>query len=157
MATAFQVRLPCDLPLAASARSSEAPLLPPTLQIMDDVLNLRGLYSGKADKHADMQLKVLGEDITAGKVTFPVVKAITRLPKGEMKALWEVIKSKPADQAVVQRCIDILERCDAIEACVRHSQDIVEEAFRALDPVVPDSFSKIMLRSFGWFVTERQH
>ena len=34
---------------------------------MDDVLNLRGIYSGKADKMAQaMELKTLGEDITAG-------------------------------------------------------------------------------------------
>jgi geranylgeranyl pyrophosphate synthase len=123
---------------------------------MDDVLNLRGLYSSKADKLADLQLKTLGEDITAGKVTFPVVKAITRLPKAQMKELWAIVKSQPEDPAVVQRCIDLLESCDAIEACVRQSQDLVEDAFRVLDPIVPDSFSKIMLRSFGWFVTERQ-
>jgi hypothetical protein len=33
---------------------------------MDDVLNLRGIYSSKADKTAGKELKTLGEDITAG-------------------------------------------------------------------------------------------
>ena len=61
-------------------------------QIMDDVLNLRGIYSGKADAgKAGTELKTRGEDITAGKVTIPVVKAMSRLPLGEMRALWEVI------------------------------------------------------------------
>jgi len=124
-------------------------------QIMDDVLNLRGLYSGKADKTSGVELKNLGEDITAGKVTIPVVKALARLPKDKMRALWEVIKTKPQARAVVDDCIRILEECGAIDACVEHAQNLVEESFKKLDPMIPDSFSKIMLRSFGWFVTER--
>lgn len=124
-------------------------------QIMDDVLNLRGLYSGKADKAAGSQLKNLGEDITAGKVTIPVVKAIGLLPKHEMRELWETIKTKPEERAVIDRCIAKLEECGAIEACVKQSEELVETAYRNLDSTIPDSFSKIMLRSFGWFVTER--
>jgi geranylgeranyl pyrophosphate synthase/predicted secreted hydrolase len=124
-------------------------------QIMDDVLNLRGLYTSKADKKAGVELKNLGEDITAGKVTMPVVKAITLLPKDEMRALWEIIKTKPTDRTVVMQCIQKLEDCGAIQACVDQSISLVEDAFKRLDPVVPDSFSKIMLRAFGWFVTEQ--
>lgn len=45
-------------------------------QIMDDVLNLRGLYTNKADLKSGQQLKVVGEDIMAGKVTIPIVKAM---------------------------------------------------------------------------------
>lgn len=126
-------------------------------QIMDDVLNLRGLYSGKADKFSGMQLKNLGEDITAGKVTIPVVKAIGLLPKERMRALWEVIKTKPEDRATIDNCIQILEDCGAIDACVDHAERLVEDSFKKLDPMIPDSFSKIMLRSFGWFVTERHN
>ena len=43
----------------------------------------------------------------------------------------------------------------AIEACIEQSHIIVEEAWAKLDGVVPDSFAKMMLRSFGWFVIER--
>ena len=34
---------------------------------------------------------------------------------------------------------------------------MVESAWIEMDKQVPDSFSKIMLRSFGYFVTERHH
>ena len=166
---------------------------------MDDVLNLRGIYSGKADKTSGMELKNLGEDITAGacarrgpvcvcvcvngwstrassgrpcrppthapvptlppargagKVTIPVVKALALLPKAEMRAIWDVIKTKPTDRAVVQGVIDKLEACGAIDACITHAQDLVESAFAKLQPLIPDSFSLIMLRAFGWFVSE---
>lgn len=126
-------------------------------QIMDDVLNLRGLYSGKADKTSGVELKNLGEDISAGKVTIPVVKALGLLPKAEMRALWDIIKTKPMERAVIDGCIAKLEECGAIDACVDHAQRLVEEAYAKLDTVIPDSFSKIMLRSFGWFVTERDN
>ena len=183
-------------------------------QIMDDVLNLRGIYSGKADKTAGMELKTLGEDITAGacvraceqllvlellcfsrrcpctrapnchcyshcfpssaslfsrlaaapclcplsagKITMPVVKAISRLSKADMFAMWEVIKSKPADRAVVQGVIDQLEACGAVDACVRQAQELVEESYAVLQPLIPDSFSKILLRSFGEWLLWRE-
>lgn len=124
-------------------------------QIMDDVLNLRGLYSGKADRKEGAELKNLGEDITAGKVTIPVVKAIARLPKEQMKAMWATIKTKPTERAVVDAIIAQLEECGAIDECVEHSERLVEDAYKRLDPVIPDSFSKLMLRAFGWFVTEQ--
>lgn len=126
-------------------------------QIMDDVLNLRGLMTGESDKVKDVQLKNLGEDVTAGKVTMPVVKAVGKLPRERMQELWRTIESKPEDAETIARCIDTLENCGAIDACVDQAIDLVESAWAELDPLVEDSFSKIMLRSFGWFVTERTY
>jgi len=112
-------------------------------QIMDDVLNLRGLYSGKADAQSSaVELKNLGEDITAGKVTIPVVKAIRLLPRADMRAMWETIKSKPQDRAIVNSIIAKLEDCGAIEECVLQSEKLVNDAFKNLDSIIPDSFSK---------------
>ncbi len=125
-------------------------------QIMDDVLNLRGLYSTKADKTAGLELKNLGEDISAGKVTIPVVKAIGLLPKDEMRALWNIIKTKPMERKVIDGCIATLEKCGAIDACVAQAVSLVDDSFAKLDEHIPDSFSKLMLRAFGFFVIEQQ-
>ena len=133
----------------------------PTLDMesLAGVANARGRakadQSTKADKNAGETLKTLGEDITAGKVTIPVVKAIGLLPTAEMRALWDVIKTKPKDRATVDRCIAILEACGAVDACVAHAERLVEDSYRALSPFIPDSFSKLMLRAFGWFVIEQ--
>jgi geranylgeranyl pyrophosphate synthase len=127
-------------------------------QIMDDVLNLRGLYAGKADKAgagSKETLKTLGEDIMAGKVTIPVVKAMRRLPQAEMRAMWAVIRTKPQERAVVDGVIAQLEACGAVQECVEQSERMVNDAFQRLDKVIPDSFAKLMLRSFGFFVTVR--
>lgn len=115
-------------------------------QIMDDVLNLRGIYSGKSDKAAlaGVQLKVLGEDVTAGKATFPIILALSRLPREEMTRLWADVKAKPTDAMIVSDVIARLEACGAIDACVARARTIVEEGFAEVDALLPDSMAKIM-------------
>lgn len=125
-------------------------------QIMDDVLNLRGLYTNDADLKKAGLMKTLGEDITAGKVTIPVVKAMGRIKSREERAaLWDTVSSKPEDRETVVRVIKQLEELGAVEACVEQATKLVEDAWKVMDAAVPDSFAKIMLRSFGWFVIER--
>jgi len=126
-------------------------------QIMDDVLNLRGLYSKDSDKmKKGTALKRLGEDIVEGKVTMPVCKAMAKLQTvEERKKLWDIIKSKPQDQKIVDSVIAQLEDLGAIQACVDQADKIVNQAWSDLDSVIPDSFAKMMLRAFGSFVIER--
>ena len=54
-------------------------------QIIDDVLNLRG-FKGN--------LKAKAEDIVQGKVTLPVAKALSRLPKREREWLWDTLQDQ---------------------------------------------------------------
>jgi len=125
-------------------------------QIMDYVLNLRGLYSTKADKAKKAQiLKTLGEDIKDGKVTMPIAKAMSRMGLKDRRVLWNTVRSKPQDQKTVLQCIADLEACGAIDACTAQADTLVEDSWKKLDQVCPDSFSKIMLRAFGSFVVER--
>lgn len=126
-------------------------------QIMDDVLNLRGLFAKETDKlKLGTSLKRLGEDIVDGKVTFPVAKAMARLSSQEdRRSLWDTIRSKPQDQAVVDAIIQQLEELGAIDECVQQAENEVEQAWARLDSVIPDSFPKMMLRAFGSFVIER--
>ena len=122
---------------------------------MDDVLNLRGLVTTSADKTAGQKLKTVGEDITAGKVTICVAKAAAAMPADALEDLWLKIKSRPEDRETIDHCIAVMEDAGAIDACVDQAKTMVEDAWNDLDKVIPDSFSKIMLRSFGWYVIER--
>jgi len=87
-------------------------------------------------------------------VTFPVVKAVQRLPQAEMTALWATIKSRPSDRATVDGVISQLEACGAIEACVEHATRLVEEGFTHADPALPETQAKMMLQAFGSFLVE---
>lgn len=117
-------------------------------QIIDDILNLRGFEENRKDR---------GEDITQGKITAPVAKAMTRLPVNERRALWRLVSSKPTDAATIREAVDIIDRCGALDACETQARALVEEAWQAIEPVIPDSQFKIRLRAFGWFVLDRHY
>jgi geranylgeranyl pyrophosphate synthase len=125
-------------------------------QIMDDVLNLRGLFTDSADRVANIKLKTIGEDIMTGKITMPVCKAMDgRLNLQERTELWGIIKSKPQDAETVAEAIEILEQCGALDDCVAQAEEIVESSWAQLDKLTPDTFSKLMLRSFAGYVIYR--
>jgi len=107
-----------------------------------------GMMGGVASK---------GEDISCGKVTMPVAKAMSRLPKEERRALWETISSRPADPGVIAGVIAQLESCCAISTCEEQARELVESAWRRLDPLLRDSHVKLTLRAFGWYVLERTY
>ncbi len=117
-------------------------------QIVDDVLNLRGF---KGD------LKSRGEDVSHGKITLPVAKALSRLGLEERRTLREILAAKTTDPAEVRRVIDMLEECGAVEACATEARDMVEAGWRRLEPLIEDTLAKTMLRAFGWFVLERHY
>jgi geranylgeranyl pyrophosphate synthase len=117
-------------------------------QIIDDVLNLRGF---------DENRKSRGEDVTQGKVTAPVAKAMTRLPIEGRRELWSRLSAKPSDSRDILDVIAIVDGCGALDACERQARDLVEEAWRSMDPLVADSQYKIRLRAFGWFILDRHY
>lgn len=117
-------------------------------QIIDDVLNLRGF---KGD------LKSRGEDIAQGKITLPVAKAMARLPLEQRRWLWRTVAARPQEQPVIAEVIQVLEDCGALQTCEDEARTLVEDAWRALEPLVEDSLPKLMLRAFGWYVLERHY
>jgi geranylgeranyl pyrophosphate synthase/predicted secreted hydrolase len=117
-------------------------------QIVDDVLNLKGF---KGD------LKQKGEDISQGKVTLPVARALGRLDRPARVALWADVASKPDDAGLVRSVIDRIEACGALDDCLAQAKTLIEEAWQQLDAVTEASLPKVMLRAFGWYVLERHY
>ena len=117
-------------------------------QIVDDALNLKGFQDG---------LKSKGEDITAGKVTYPVGKAMSLLEHADRKKLWELVKSKPEDRQTISEAIALIDKVDAIDGCLQEAKDMMETAWQLLDPLVVDSMVKLNLRAFSWYVLDRQY
>jgi len=117
-------------------------------QIIDDVLNLRGFKR---------KLKVLGEDITNGSITFPIAKAMSRLLLEERQWVWKTLQAKPKNPIVVSSVVEKLEECGALDACVKQASELVEIAWNEIEPKLEDSIPKMMLRAFGWYVLERHY
>jgi geranylgeranyl pyrophosphate synthase len=117
-------------------------------QIIDDVLNLRGFTDNR---------KTHAEDITEGKITAPVAKAMGRLSRAEREELWSILAAKPSDRGAIARAVALIDGCGALDACEQHARAGIEAAWQALDPLIPDSQFKIRLRAFGWFVLDRHY
>jgi geranylgeranyl pyrophosphate synthase len=117
-------------------------------QIIDDVLNLRGFKN---------DLKARAEDITNGSITLPVAKALARLDLAGRKKLVATLASHPTDPVIVSGVVEQLETIGAVQACADEARDLVEEAWRAADPLLPDTIPKVMLRAFGWYILERHY
>jgi len=117
-------------------------------QIIDDVLNLRGFRG---------DLKQRAEDLSQGKVTFPVAKALRRLEAEARVELWLAVSSKPTAPKVLGELVERIERCGALEACVNQASELVETAWERLTPLLEESMSKVMLRAFGWYLLERHY
>jgi geranylgeranyl pyrophosphate synthase/predicted secreted hydrolase len=117
-------------------------------QIIDDVLNLRGLPG-----------KTKGEDIHAGKVTYPIAIAMAgdRMNAEERKFFWEKLKSKPTDTAVVEDLLNRLNKCNALADSEQQARDMINEAWRKLDSILPDSLAKLHIRAFGYYVLDRHY
>jgi geranylgeranyl pyrophosphate synthase len=117
-------------------------------QIVDDVLNLRGF---------EKDLKQRGEDIRQGKVTLPIARALGQLPLDARRWLWWTLRSRPAQQRIVEKAIDLLESSGTLDDCMALARHHVEQAWQELDPVLEDSQGKVMFRAFSWFVLERHY
>ena len=111
-------------------------------QIVDDAINLRGFEHGLED-HA--------EDLAAGKVTAPVVRAFEELDDPGRRELATLLQDPEGN---VRRILDLVEGCGAVDWCHRYARELVEEAWPAVDEALPESQSKLMLRAFGWFVVD---
>jgi len=119
-----------------------------SFQIIDDTLNLRGFKDG---------LKTKGEDITSGKITYPIAKAMTRLDKLDRARLWKIVASKTDDVVLIKEAVDLLDKVSALDECVQEAKDILNDAWKILDPLVRDSMVKLNLRAFSWYVLDRHY
>lgn len=119
-----------------------------SFQIIDDTLNLKGFKD---------HLKTKGEDITAGKITYPVAKAMPMLNHKDRKRLWEIVSAKTEDISLIAEAVALLDKVNAIDICEREAKTILEKAWKKVDPLLRDSMVKLNLRAFSWFVLERTY
>lgn len=117
-------------------------------QIIDDTLNLKGFKD---------HLKTKGEDITAGKITYPIAKAMAHLNKEDRKRLWEIVSKRTSNIKLIGEAVALLDKVKAIELCEREAKTILEKAWKKLDPLLYDSMVKLNMRAFSWFVLERTY
>jgi geranylgeranyl pyrophosphate synthase len=81
----------------------------------------------------------------------------SRLDLAARTQIWATIKSKPQDVETVGAVIRKLDECGAIQASIDQANELVTNAWAEVDAAIPDSFYKMLLRAFGWYVLERHY
>ncbi len=119
-----------------------------SFQIIDDTLNLKGFKD---------HLKTKAEDLTAGKITYPVALAISLMPRRDKMKLWNIVQSKTKSIPQLTKAIALMDRYGAIEESEKIARKSLETAWKKLDPLLENNMVKINLRAFSWFVLERTY
>lgn len=118
-----------------------------SFQIMDDILNLESLEYGKGRSY-------LGEDITEGKRTIIVIRAISQAPH-KAERLKEILTMRTSDPAMVDEALDIIRSTDAIEYSRNVALNIKNEAWEPLKGLLPESEAKTSLENLSDLIVKR--
>ncbi|MCH9683039.1 MAG: polyprenyl synthetase family protein [Deltaproteobacteria bacterium] len=117
-------------------------------QIGDDILNLTGFASG---------LKTLGEDIAAGKITFPIAMALHHLDAEGRDDLLTRMRARQDTQENREAVQALLVRSDAIARSQRFATRLLEDAWAPLAQLLPRSAARDRLESYGPLFLHRHY
>jgi geranylgeranyl pyrophosphate synthase len=116
-------------------------------QIQDDILNLvEGEFTDK---------KGLGEDITEGKRSLPVIRALNEASEEDKERLIEILEMHTNDQNLRNEAIAIIKRYGAIEYSKEKARKMILEAWNGVDKVIKPSPAKEKLKAFADYLVER--
>ncbi|NIO44710.1 MAG: hypothetical protein GTN36_04115 [Candidatus Aenigmarchaeota archaeon] len=117
-------------------------------QIQDDILNLvEGEFTDK---------KGLGEDITEGKRSLPVIRSLRKANENDRKRLLGILKMHTTDQKLRDEAIAIIKKYNSVEYAKEKSRNMIREAWRGLDKLLPESEAKTKLKAFADYLIERK-
>jgi geranylgeranyl pyrophosphate synthase len=69
--------------------------------------------------------------------------------------LFDALRSQPQSPAQVDRVVDMLESCGAIEACRKEARELGEASWAKLSAQLLDSLAKLKLRAFTLYACDR--
>lgn len=115
-------------------------------QIMDDLLD----YTGEETLIG----KALGDDLSEGKATLPLIRAQNQLQGEAQKRLREIITQ--GDRDAIHEVITLLQKTDALSYTRQAAAQLAEEAMNALAQF-PDNDYKTALYTLAMNATSRNH
>ncbi|MFK0294908.1 polyprenyl synthetase family protein [Streptomyces sp. NPDC090442] len=138
--TGAQVRAVCEIaslaghatPQQRSALGEFGEAVGLAYQITDDVSDLRGVI------HRDRATKRVAEDLHNAKVTFPLAHTVTLLPRDEAESLWRTLQAEP-DEGAVRRAARTIDASGAVQRCEEQATALLDQAWTAVRPYLPDS------------------
>ena len=131
-------------PLQARALGKFAESIGVAFQIRDDVLNLTGKLG-----------KEIGEDITEGKMSLPVIRTLSAAGSRDKKILLAILRKHTSDKRLIEKAVEIIRKSGSLEHSGRVADAIVRKSWDGLQPLLADSDAKEKLYRLGRFAAER--
>lgn len=116
-------------------------------QIQDDILNITENELSKG--------KGVGEDITEGKRSLPIIYALNSLPEDKAKRLIEILKMHTNDQTLRNEAIALINEADAVSKAQKTMRELFDKALNDLDPLLEESEKKKSLYQLAGFLVSR--
>jgi len=117
-------------------------------QIQDDILNIVGDMA----KYG----KEIGGDIKEGKRTLMVIYALKHLPKDEANRLKEILSLHTSDPSLIGEAIALIKKSGAIEYASKVAKELVNESWKVLDELLPETPAKRKLKALTDFLIMRE-
>jgi geranylgeranyl pyrophosphate synthase len=119
-----------------------------SFQIIDDLINLRSEEYAKGRSY-------VGEDITEGKKTLMVIRAIQQRPE-KAERLKEILSMKTNNIELVNEALDIIKSTDAFQYCEDFGFDIIQKSWKKVDEIFPESQAKQDLHDLTFMLSSRK-
>ncbi len=117
-------------------------------QMQDDVLDLTG-------KEFAQKKGGLGQDITEGKRTLMVIRALQNASAKDKKRLIEILNMHTSNQKLRDEAIAIMQKYGSIEYTKNKAAKIVEESWKEVDKLLKPTEGKEKLKAFAEFLIKR--
>ena len=118
-------------------------------QIQDDVLDLTG--EEFAEKKGGR-----GQDITEGKRTLMVIHTLKVSNTEDRRRLIEILRMHTSNQKLRDEAIAIMQKYGSIDYAKNFARKILEESWKNVEKLLPESEAKEKLNVFARFLIERK-
>jgi len=118
-------------------------------QMQDDILDLTGEEFAKKKGGR-------GQDITEGKRTLIVIHTLKVASVEDRNRLIEILNMHTTNQKLRDEAIKIMEKYGSIDYVKNFARKIVEESWRDVEKLLPESEAKKKLNAFAKFLIERK-
>jgi len=118
-------------------------------QMQDDILDLTG------EKFAEKK-GGRGQDITEGKRSLIVIHTLKVAKAEDKRRLIEILNVHTSDQKLRDEAIAIMEKYGSLDYVKHFAGKIVEESWRGVEKLLPESDAKEKLNAFAKFLIERK-
>ncbi len=116
-------------------------------QLIDDLLD----YTSREEEFG----KKIGIDLQEGKITLPLILALTRCTEAERRFIRERVESRPLTKGAFFEVVKIIERYRGIDDTRRRAKDYVDRAKERLT-LFPSSLEKEALDAMADYILERK-